>query len=56
MTYKKYEAVENDIGEMQEFVNKDKDKAYREIMNYLLYTGKGLDKLREQYYNIINNI
>lgn len=56
MNYRKCEAMDKDIDEMQELVNKDKDKAFREIMNYLLYTGNGLDKLREEYYNIINNI
>lgn len=51
-----YEVMEKDIGEMQELVNKDKDKAFREIMSYLLYTGEGLDKYRKEYYNVINNI
>lgn len=54
--FRVYEAMENDVGDMQELVNEDKDKAYREIMNYLFNASKGLNKLREQYYNIINNI
>lgn len=54
--FRVYEAMENDVGDMQELVNEDKDKAYREIMNYLFNASKGLNKLGEQYYNIINNI